>query len=253
LTEANVKQLSKIGPVTTASLMVIAAIGVSCTPPATIGSDKDKPAYVTPPVDALGKIDFNEFDARLASYRYGNSHAENRPCKNDPQCILTVNVEEIGRSWKIIPKNGPGEFQVIGLWVNNGKVNEARYDLLPNTTYYVWVDQAPKSSTLDSKTIWGILRRGGSALDTLGYVIKCHPNGYPYGRSDLRFLYCPSSPTRDVQAVRGNAPARSDGVFSFATRLFERSSLPSPVAAVAAGETWFECDPGCCTGTTLAQ
>ncbi len=123
------------------------------------------------------------------------------------------------------------------------------YDLPPNTKYYVWVDQAAKPSTkVTSNMIWGILQRGASAPVTLGYVIKCHPSGSSNKSSELGFSYCQNSPTKDLQALARNA-STSSGIFSFVTRLFERSSA----AATESGETWFECDPGCCTGTRVTQ
>ena len=244
------KQLSRMGPVAAASLIMIGGIGLSCTPPVTIRNDKTQPAYVKPPKNSLGQIDFAEFDKRLKPYRYGKSHPEDRPCSSGPNCGVRITVEEIGNSWEINPERGPGQFQVIGLWENLDNDVEARYNLRPKATYYVWVDQAKQpSAVVKSNTVWGILERGGSAPVTLGYVIKCHPNGSNNKSSELGFSYCPASPTRDYPTMRSNSSASSTGVFSFVTGLFKKASL----AASAAGESWFECDPGCCTGTTVAQ
>jgi hypothetical protein len=255
-----VRRFSKLGLKQSACSVLVIVGGIACASNVmkygTYPGTPQDPAEITVPYDAMNHIDFGELKDRLRPYRGGKPpHDTHRPCKNVPSCTVTVSVEEVGKSWDIDPNHDashPVPFRVIGVWTNTDPTNtEARYGLQPKTTYYVWVRDATPSSTPEVKNstvIWGILQEGSSTLVAEGYVMRCHPDSYGNQTSNLDFKYCPYSPTNNVAS--GSAPSTFDkkSVFAFVSRMFEKSRV-----SMVTAETWFECDPGCCTGTTATQ
>jgi hypothetical protein len=229
----------------------IAAVLVSmaCASAGTSYLPNEQPASIDLPYTANGQIDFDELEKRLKPFRYHTPHPHDRPCKGQTiNCQVSLDVVEIGKSNDINPALGPGHFRVIGEFRNKDeKDGEGRYDLKPKTKYYVWVDDTTAfSQRLQSKTIWGLIEYQGAKV-TAGYVIKCDTKAH-YARatqaSYLDFYYCDSSPTKDALYKVAQEPRRNT-IYSLTS--FVSSST---AALMAAGETWFECDPGCCTGTT---
>jgi hypothetical protein len=206
------------------------------------------------PRDRNGQIDSAQLDQQLQRLPRTKSHSAKRPCKGaTTNCLVDLSISELEESWRIDPAKGPGRRRWIGVWTNNdSKDSEGSYDLAPGQTYYVWVADAPSySASLDSRTIWGIMRLGHSSI-VEGYVIRCHSDHSSNNqRSQLDFYYCPSSPTKDLgyRTASISSPLRTFATFAaFSTRLSDGAA-----SLTAAGETWFECDPGCCTGTRALQ
>lgn len=238
----------KVGLVGFACLTAGLAVS-SCAPsPSTIGVYSEHPAKVKIPRDSNGNIDFAELDRRLSGFVVKNPHKANRPCKgNTSNCLVEVRVQEIGLSRDIRPEAGPNGFRIIGTVTNTSLIDtEGRYDLAPNTKYYVWVEDANPSAVLNSKTVWGLLQSGGNALVRKGYVMSCHRYAHKAGASNLDFEYCEKSPTKDEGYRGSQAQSAARSIFSFVGRVLDGR----PEAIGPGGETWFECDPGCCTGTT---
>jgi hypothetical protein len=199
-------------------------------------------AEIQVPRDANGKIDVAMLFTRLAPYRGAGAHGEERPCLPEgSNCVLRLEVEEIGKSNDVNP-SAATNFRVIGQWTNTSKTDtEARYGLKPSTVYFVWVGRAPEASnTLKSQTYWGLIEVGGDTT-TLGYVIKCDQHIHLIPRSWLSFKTCGASPTASAAAP---SPVQEASMFSLVS-----SAGTSSFGNYATSEGWFECDPGCCTGT----
>jgi hypothetical protein len=228
--------------------LIAAGLAVGCTPSQT-GYPPETPASINLPTDALGKIDFNALDKILVAFTVAQEHDDTLPCKTNPAtCQVPMKVQEIGKSVDIRPEAGPGHFRIIGKWRNTDPTQvTARYDLQPNTTYYVWVEDAPyKAAPVYSRTRWGVIPRGGSKI-AIGYVMACHTYPTSHTVSHLYFQYCGASPTKDIiPRARPDATAVRPSLFSFAV-----ARTNSKTSADAIAETWFECPPGCCTGTSL--
>jgi len=227
--------------------MAVSVVALTCAP-ATVGSPPgdrlpNGGAEITVPRDANGKIDVAELFSRLAPFRGAGAHPEDRPClPSGSSCNLRLEVEEIGKSNDVNPSN-PTKFRVIGQWTNTSTTGtEARYGLKPRGVYFVWVGPAPASQVLKSQTYWGLIEVGGDTA-TLGYVIKCDEHWHLHPRSWLSFKACSGSPTAGVAA---RTRAQEPSIVSLVT--FSRAKTKKD--SYATSEGWFECDPGCCTGTT---
>ena len=233
-------------------LLGLASVALSCASLPVNLPPGEQPARVKPPRDASGHILFNAFDKALAPYIKNRVHKAKRPCPPpSANCEIPFDVQEVGQSYDIYPANGPGGYRIIAILVNrdiNGTI-EPRYHLLPAKKYYVWVDDAPASTTVQSKTRWGFIEEGNDTPIDEGYVIKCHNEPPNDGVSYVDFEYCESSPTRDVGYSPAPVANRKASILSFASHDPGRRAREM----MAAGETWFECDPGCCTGTTAKQ
>lgn len=226
-------------------------MGLSCASVQIETTRKERPAKIKPPTDANGHILFAQFDNALRPYITKPVHSVNRPCPGSTSnCSVPVEVQEVGQSYDIHPENGPGGYRIIAILINRDSNNtaEGRYNLLPNRKYYLWVDDASPSTVVQSRTKWGFIEEGVDTPIYEGYVIKCHPSSPNSGVSNVDFEYCAASPTRAVgYSARAANPISS--IFSFAVRSSDRIAR----TYMPAGETWFECDPGCCTGTTVQQ
>jgi len=235
-------------------MLIAAGLAVGCTP-SQVRYPPETPASINLPADASGKIDFNALDKMLIAFTVAQEHDETLPCKANPAtCQVPMKVQEIGKSVDIRPEAGPGHFRIIGKWRNADPTQvTARYNLQPNTTYYVWVDSAPYKAQLNSRTVWGVIPRGGSKIP-IGYVMACHTYPTNHTVSHLYFQYCGISPTKVaiipttdvIHAASADASAVRPSLFSFA---IARTNSKTTLDALS--ETWFECPPGCCTGTSL--
>lgn len=199
-------------------------------------------------------VDFPRLEADVKANVHGKPHPSTRPaiCKNGkPGCLVAVNIAAAGQSWDIQPLAGPGGSRAIG-YVQNTDPNdmEEKYSLAPLTTNIVVVDDAPFNLNHTSKTVWGFLDPAGKFVKE-GYVIKCHPNGYSNKTSDLDFR--PEGecvhPTSEPAVIKSSI-AGGPNVFGLVKRLFRQIGDSSMMAV---GSVWFECDPGCCSGTTSLE
>ena len=228
--------------------LAVSIAAISCAP-ATVESPAgdrlpNNPAEISVPRDANGKIEVAALFTALAPFRGATAHGEQRDCQQPASgCPLRLEVEEIGKSNDVIPSK-PTKFRIIGQWTNTSATNkEARYGLKPSTVYFVWVGPAPApSATLKSQTYWGLIEVGGD-ITTLGYVIKCDEHIHLFPRSSLSFKTCGASPTASAAAPSGVQEASMFSLVTF-------SGANSSKKTYSTSEGWFECDPGCCTGTT---
>jgi hypothetical protein len=199
-------------------------------------------------------VDFRRLEADVRANVRGKPHSSTRPakCKNGkPGCLVEVDIAAAGKSWDIQLSAGPGGRRAIG-YIQNKDPNdtEEKYSLAPSTTNIVVLDDAPFNLDQTSRTIWGFQQPDGKFVKE-GYVIKCHPNGYSNQKSDLDFRPeedCPHP--MSGPAVNKSSIADGPNVLGLMKRLF----LGTGVSAILpVGSVWFECDPGCCSGTTSLQ
>lgn len=241
---------SKVRMHAVALALVGLVLASGCTSLSRRAYPRERPANVSPRYDSNGNVDVADLDRQVSPYRTKPPHQVVRSCKNPVQSC-PLDVQEIGLSWDIDPGTGIDQYagqhaiRVVGQFTNKGNGIEARYDLQPNQTYYVWVmDTVAASASLRSKMIWGFMTRG-HGRETMGYLIRCHDHSTQLKRSQLGFEPCSTSPTVEFQTKTGSGFAPGS-IFAFASR-----EAPRIVRRTfTTSETWFECDPGCCTGTT---
>lgn len=229
--------------------LLVSLILMSCKPEA----EQEKIIRISD-YQTRDSVDFRRLEADVKANVRGKPHSSTRPakCQNGkPGCLVEVDIAAAGKSWDIQLPAGPGGRRAIG-YIQNKDPNdtEEKYSLAPSTTNIVVLDDAAFNLAQTSKTIWGLQQPDGKFVKE-GYVIKCHPDGYRKKKSDLDFR-----PEEEcVHPVSGAAVTKSsiaDGpnVLGLVKRLFLRTGA-STLSAV--GSVWFECDPGCCSGTTSFQ
>lgn len=199
-------------------------------------------------------VDFRRLEADVKANIIGKPHSSTRPakCKNGkPGCLVDVDIAAAGKSWDIQLLAGPGGQRAIG-YIQNKDPNdtEEKYALAPATTNIVVLDDASLNLDQTSKTIWGLQQPDGKFVKE-GYVIKCHPDGYNKKKSDLNFrpeeecVHPVSGP-----AVNKSSIADGPSVLGLMKQFFFRTGASTMLPV---GSVWFECDPGCCTGTTSLE
>jgi hypothetical protein len=200
-------------------------------------------------------VDFRRLEADVRANVRGKPHSSSRPaiCKNGKLgCLVAVDIAAAGQSWDIQPLVGPGNQRAIG-YIQNTDPNdtEAKYLLGPSTTNIVVVDDAPFNLDHTSKTVWGFQDPTTGKFVKKGYVIKCHPKGYSNKTSDLDFR--PEAecvhPTSEPAVIKSSI-AGGPNVFGLVKGFFRQIGDSSMMAV---GSVWFECDPGCCSGTSSLQ
>lgn len=212
----------------------------------------EMPAEVTIPRTSTGQIDFVRLRNLVHPFIVKKPHTARTAGQCAGSCLVDIEVQEIGKSYDIDPLRGPPRFRIIGSFLNKDAADaEHKYRLRPRTKYYVWVDSAPLNRAQTSRTVWGLIEVGNAAADlkTVGYVERCEPGGWEHESSNLDFYYCDPNKRRhggaQAPSVLGKQAHLSfvDGV----ARTFKAAeAYPVP-------ETWFECDPGCCSGTSVLQ
>ena len=231
---------------------LIFLLGVACSPSTTSRGEAEKPATVTL-TRVNGRIDFARLRRDLAAYTLGPKHVRTRrgACSG---CLVDIDIQTIGRSYDIDPVRGPGGYRIIGQFHNRDtKDAEEMYALLPGRTYLVWVDQAPLNQAGTSRTIWGTLNTDDPEANPVkrGYVVWCHRDGYANKTSNLDIYSCDPNARHPYQDLSYKS-SMSGG--ASITSLIERVVHgPEAASLYSAGETWFECDPGCCSGTSVMQ
>lgn len=238
-----------LAPLASFVFLLVAA----CSPSTTGRGEAERAAMVMLP-RVNGRIDFGRLDAELASFTRGAKKTRVRRgvC---PGCLVDIEAQAIGKSYNIDPLAGPGGFTVIGQFENKDQRDtEEMYTLLPGHTYLVFVQQAQLNQRGTSRTVWGTLDKDDPNADLLrrGYVEKCHPDGFANKTSDIDFYTCDPNARRHPDSNVTYKSSMFGGVS--VTSLFDRVVHDSkPGLLYKAAETWFECDPGCCTGTQITS
>jgi hypothetical protein len=236
-----------VGAVAALAALILA----SCTPPRT---SEEKIIRISD-YRTGGRIDFNRLESDVKVNFGGKKYTYTRPAKckdGKPACLVDVDIAAGGKSWDIQPLNGPGGQRVIGYIENKDKDDtELAYGLNPRSVYFIVVDDAQINLGHTSKTVWGLEGKDGQFV-AKGYVVKCHATGYSNQTSDvdLRAYDDCVGPARTA-SVNQSSVVGAEGILRLANWLLPRRA--STPAAYGLGSVWFECDPGCCSGTSVLQ